>query len=146
MNLWSLTQEKVDELKKQLRAKEEELGLLKKKSIEQFWDEDLTALSAMLDELDLQDDKDAEAARGAAEDRRRKVAGSRGRAPAPAVVKKRKATRDENKLLSAPLVDNAGSDLGTVKKSVSGSGEDGPTRFSAADIPLEDQQTVSRDR
>jgi DNA topoisomerase-2 len=145
MNLWSLTFEKVDEIKKQLKIKEDELKELKKKSVETFWDEDLNALSACFDELDLQDDKDLEAAKGAAEDRRRKVAGSRGRAPAPAVVVKRKATRDENKLLSAPLVDNAGSDLGTVKKSVSGSGEDGPTRFSAADIPLEDQQTVSRD-
>jgi len=145
MNLWSLTQEKVDELKKQLRAKEEELGLLKKKAIEQFWDEDLTALSAMLDELDLQDDKDAEAGREAAEGRRRKDAGKRGPAPAGNVVKKRAAGSAENKLIAAPLVTNAVDSLGAAQKSISGVGEGGPTRFSAADIPIEDQQAVARD-
>merc|ERR1712096_173849 len=56
MNLWSLTFEKVEEIKKDLRAKEEELKELRKKTIEQFWDADLDALSAQLDELDLQDD------------------------------------------------------------------------------------------
>jgi len=146
MNLWSLTQEKVDELKKQLRAKEEELALLKKKSIEQFWDEDLTALSACLDDLDLQDDKDAEAGREATEGRRRKDAGKRGSAPAGFVVKKRVADRGENKLIAAPLVANAADNLGAAQKSISGlGGENGPTRFSAADIPLEDQQAVARD-
>lgn len=145
MNLWSLTYEKVDEIKKQLRTKEEELKELKKKSVEQFWDEDLNALSATLDELDLQDEKDAEAARGATEERRRKVAGSRGRAPAPKVVVKRTVERDERKMLAAPLVENAGSDLGHVQKSVAGHSEGGLTRFSAADIPLEDQQAVARD-
>lgn len=145
MNLWSLTQEKVDEIKKQLRIKEDELKELKKKTIEQFWDLDLDALAACLDEMDLADDKDAEAAREAAELRQRKVKGKRGPAPAGNVVKKRVATRDENKLLSAPLVGNAADSLGPVAKEISGTGENGPTRFSAADIPLEDQQMVSRD-
>jgi len=145
MNLWSLTQEKVDEIKKQLKIKEDELKELKKKTIEQFWDGDLDALSAMLDELDLQDEKDMEAAKEAAEGRRRKVGHLRGRAPAPAVVTKRKVERAESKMLAAPLVDNATNDLGPTNKSVSGLGEGGPTRFSAADIPLEDQQTVNRD-
>lgn len=145
MNLWSLTQEKVDELKKQLKIKEEELKELKKKTIEQFWDADIDAFSMMLDELDLQDDKDQEAAREAADGRRRKTAGKRGPAPAGNVVKKRVVGRDETKMVSAPLVANAADGLGSVQKSVSGLGEGGPTRFSAADIPLEDQQAVARD-
>jgi len=145
MNLWSLTQEKVDEIKKQLKIKEDELKELKKKTIEQFWDLDLDALSACLDEMDLSDDKDAEAAREAAELRQRKVKGKRGPAPAGNVVKKRVTSRDENKLLSAPLVGNAADSLGPVAKEISGSGENGPTRFCAADIPVEDQQLVDRD-
>merc|ERR1719440_634808 len=124
---------------------EEELKELKKKTLEQFWDADLDALSAVLDELDLQDDKDAEAAREAAENRRRKAAGSRGRAPAPQPVKKRTIDRTESKMLSAPLIENAACDLGDVQKSVTGQGDGGPTRFSAADIPLQDQQIVARD-
>jgi len=146
MNLWSLTQEKVDAIKKDLKTKEDELKELRKKTIEQFWDQDLDALSEVLDQLDLQDEKDLEAAREATEGRRRKVAGSRGKQAAPAVVRKRQAPRDETKMLMAPLVQNAGDSIGTVQKSISGlSGESGPTRFSAADIPIEDQQTVSRD-
>jgi len=146
MNLWSLTYEKVDEIKKQLRIKEEELKELKKKTIELFWDEDLNALSAALDELDLQDEKDMEAGKEAAEGRKRKVAGSRGKAPAAAVVKKRTIPRDESKMLSAPLVDNAGTNLGPSNKSTAGvGGEGGPTRFSAADIPIEDQVMVNKD-
>merc|ERR1719440_2753179 len=123
MNLWSLTHEKVEEIKKQLKIKEDELKELKKKTIEQFWDGDLDALSAMLDELDLQDEKDMEAAKEAAEGRRRKVGHLRGRAPAPAVVTKRKVERAESKMLAAPLVDNAANDLGPTNKSVSGLGE-----------------------
>lgn len=142
MNLWSLTHEKVEEIKKQLKIKEEELKDLKKTTVEQFWDRDLDALSAMLDELDLQDDKDAEAAAAFAEGRRKKNAGKRGSAPPPAPAKKRAVSREENKMLAAPLVENT--QFGEVQKSVSGSGEGGPTRFSAADIPLEDQEKVSR--
>merc|ERR1719183_2495033 len=69
----------------------------------------------------------------------------RGRAPAPAVVQKRKIERAESKMLSAPLVSNATDGLTAADKTVTGCGESGPTRFSAADIPLEDQQIVSRD-
>merc|ERR1719310_1974692 len=48
-------------------------------------------------------------------------------------------------MLSAPLVADATSGIGEVQKSVTGAGAGGPTRFSAADIPLEDQQIVARD-
>merc|ERR1719321_2025093 len=72
MNLWSLTFEKVEEIRKQLKIKEEELKVMQKKAIETFWDEDLVALQEKLDELDALDEKDAAAAQEAAEGRRRK--------------------------------------------------------------------------
>merc|ERR1719321_165197 len=50
MNLWSLTFEKVEQIKKELKEKEHRE--MKKKTVEQFWDADLDALSAKLDELD----------------------------------------------------------------------------------------------
>merc|ERR1719155_149778 len=118
---------------------------MKKKTLEQFWDADLDALSAMLDELDLIEDKDTEVAREAAEARRRKAAGKRGPMPAGNVVKKRVVDRAESKLISAPLVADATGGLEAVQKSVSGVDGGAPTRFSAADIPLEDQQAVARD-
>jgi DNA topoisomerase-2 len=142
MNLWSLTFEKVEEIKKQLKAKEEELKLMQKKTIETFWDEDLQALSVTLDELDAAEEADAAAAQVYAEGRRKKVG---ARAPkAPIVAAARKRINYESKFFSQPLVSNAGGDL-QVAKSVSGQGEGGPTRYSAADIPLEDQQRVARD-
>jgi len=145
MNLWSLTHEKVEEIKKQFKIKEEELKELRKITVEMFWDADLDKLAAMLDELDLQDDKDQEAAREATEGRRRKVGGMRGRAAAAPVVRKRVVEGAERKALSAPLVANATGSLGDVQKSVSGVGEGGPTRYSASDIPMEDQDAVNRD-
>jgi DNA topoisomerase-2 len=139
MNLWSLTFEKVEEIKKQLKAKEEELKVMEKKKIEQFWDEDLQALSLMLDELDAQEEADEAAAKEYTEGRRKKV-GSRAPKAPPAPTRK----RPKDDTFSQPLVSNAGSDLGPTQKAISGNGEGGPTRFSAADIPLEDQQIVNR--
>merc|ERR1712217_18061 len=99
MNLWSLTFEKVEEIKKQLAAKTEELKEMQKTTIEQFWDADLNALSATLDELDAQDEADAAAARDYTEGRKRKTAGMRGRAPAPAApVRKKTFAKEEGKM------------------------------------------------
>merc|ERR1719440_119757 len=58
MNLWSLTYEKVEEIKKQLEAKNKELDIMKKTTIEELWDRDLQALSAVLDDLDVQEAAD----------------------------------------------------------------------------------------
>jgi len=143
MNLWSLTYEKVEEIRKQLRAKEEELKEMQKTSIEEFWDKDLNALSVALDESDAQDDAEALVAQEYAEGRRKKVGARAPKAPITAVARKR--TKDESKLFSQPLVANAATDLGPTQKAISGQGEGGPTRYSAADIPMEDQQVVNRD-
>merc|ERR1719199_1154614 len=60
MNLWSLTYEKVEEIKKQLRAKEQELDELQRTLIEELWDRDLAALSTALDEAEEQERIEAE--------------------------------------------------------------------------------------
>merc|ERR1719272_1664016 len=72
MNLWSLTYERVEEIKKQLRAKEQELDALQRTSIEDLWDRDLEALSVALDEAEDQERIEVEAGEGAAAARRKK--------------------------------------------------------------------------
>jgi len=62
MNLWSLTLEKVEEIKKLRDQKIEELQVLIKTTIETMWDRDLEALLKGLDEIDQQDAEEAEAA------------------------------------------------------------------------------------
>jgi len=59
MPLWNLTQEKVDELKKQLELKKAELADVIATSIEMFWDRDLTAMLEQLDEAERKEAKDA---------------------------------------------------------------------------------------
>ena len=44
MSFYSLTKEKIDELNKQLKDKQNLYNTLKKKTIEQFWMDDLNAL------------------------------------------------------------------------------------------------------
>mmetsp|Transcript_77694 Transcript_77694/g.137624 ORF Transcript_77694/g.137624 Transcript_77694/m.137624 type:complete len:1519 (+) Transcript_77694:118-4674(+) len=55
MPLWSLTFEKIEEIKKQLEIKRAELKVLQDTTEEMMWDKDLEALSKALDELDLKD-------------------------------------------------------------------------------------------
>lgn len=57
MALWSLTAEKVADLKADLKAKEEEVKNLENQSAEQLWDNDLTSLVRTLDELDAMEKK-----------------------------------------------------------------------------------------
>jgi len=52
MPLWSLTLEKVEELRRQLKQKEEELDKLLRTSIQEIWGLDLDAIQAGLDERD----------------------------------------------------------------------------------------------
>jgi len=82
MNLWSLTFEEVEKIKKLLDLKKKELDELIKTSLQQFWDRDLAALSVALDETDAAEAKDADAAARAAEGRQQKK-GARGAKPAP---------------------------------------------------------------
>merc|ERR1719506_2280368 len=125
MNLWSLTCEKVEEIKKQLEVKTQELDVMRKTTIETMWDRDLEALSAILDDLDAQDVQDEAAAASFAEGRKRKV-GARGRGPPPPTPQTSSRvvqhTRD-TALLSRPLVENATVKLKPASKIVAGSGE-----------------------
>merc|ERR1719515_391025 len=74
MPLWSLTFEKVEEIKKQLEAKSKELDIVKKTSIEKMWDRDLEALGNVLDEMDALEKEEAANASRIAENRRKKAA------------------------------------------------------------------------
>ena len=63
MSMWNLTQEKVDSLTSELRAKQEELVVLKETAPEQMWDDDLVDLLLALDQRDAEDWKEREYAR-----------------------------------------------------------------------------------
>ncbi|KAH8018551.1 hypothetical protein HPB51_008787 [Rhipicephalus microplus] len=52
MPLWSLTMERKDDLLKKRDEKREELEVLRRKSPENLWEEDLDAFSAKLDEVE----------------------------------------------------------------------------------------------
>merc|ERR1712217_830465 len=52
MPIWSLTLERVEELKKQNQVKTEELNNLQKKTPEELWTTDLDAVEAELDAID----------------------------------------------------------------------------------------------
>jgi len=52
MPLWSLTHEKVEELKRQMKDKQEELTALGNTSIQELWERDLDAILAELDAID----------------------------------------------------------------------------------------------
>jgi len=69
-----LTFEKVEEIKKQLQVKKQELDELSRTTIEFMWDRDLQAVSVALDEVDVIEAEDAAAAAGATEGRRQKEA------------------------------------------------------------------------
>merc|ERR1719195_1615334 len=83
MNLWSLTLEKVEEIKKLRDQKIEELKELVKTTIGTMWDRDLEALLKCLDEIDQVEAEEAEAAANAAGDRRKRKATRATAAPAP---------------------------------------------------------------
>eukprot|EP00930_Biecheleria_cincta_P068889 TRINITY_DN56718_c0_g1_i1.p1 TRINITY_DN56718_c0_g1~~TRINITY_DN56718_c0_g1_i1.p1 ORF type:complete len:1479 (+),score=323.22 TRINITY_DN56718_c0_g1_i1:52-4488(+) len=125
MNLWSLTFEKVEEIKKQLEIKKEELQVLQGTTEETMWDRDLEALSAALDEIDRMEEEEALAGERALEGRKRK----RGRAamPPPAPVVKppqRTPATSSTAWLKQPLVDCSKGLDGEVAKTVWGTGED----------------------
>jgi len=117
MNLWSLTFEKVEEIKKQLETKEKELSVLKATSIEAMWDRDLVALSQGLDELEALEAEEAEKAAEAVDGRRKKAgareaaAGAKRKAAPKAASRKRSVDDSiDEALMSRPLQDGAGLD------------------------------------
>merc|ERR1719183_747997 len=138
MNLWSLTFEKVEEIKKQLEIKEQELRALKAKSIENMWDEDLVALSKGLDDLEALEAAEAEEAEEATAGRRKK-AGTAGakRKPAPKAATRKRSVVDDSideALMSRPLQVGAGLDEDEVQKQSWGGGAPA-TRQAAASPP-----------
>jgi len=121
MNLWSLTFEKVEELKQQHEVKREELDALRKTTIETMWDRDLEEVKKALDDLDKLEGEEAEAAAAFAEGRKKKDA---SRSAATAAKKKAPAKTAEDKtdkaLLKRPLQD--GVSLEGIEKQTWGSG------------------------
>lgn len=76
MNLWSLTFEKVEEIKKQEEVKKQELDVLKKTTIETMWDRDLEAFIQVLGDEEEREAVELAQADEAAQGRKKKV-GSR---------------------------------------------------------------------
>jgi len=135
MNLWSLTFERVEEIKKQLETKKEELEVLQGTTEETMWDRDLEALSAALDEIDKIEEEEALAGEKALEGRKRK----RGRCATPppvAVVKTPQSTQATSRgaWLKQPLVDCSKGLDGEVVKTVWGVGEDQPLQPPSASL------------
>lgn len=129
MNLWSLTFEKVEEIKKQLEIKEQELRALKAKSIETMWDEDLKALSKGLDDVEALEAEEAEAEDEAVAGRRKKAgtrdaAGAKRKVVLKAASRKRSVVDDsiDEALMSRPLQVGAGLDDDEVQKQSWGHG------------------------
>jgi len=125
MNLWSLTLEKVEELKKLRDQKTEELNELKKTTIETMWDRDLEALLKGLDEIEALEAQEAEEAAAFAGERRK-----RRKATAPPPAPKRKpgpksgggdqSPNTDKALLKRPLQEGASTE--EVEKTTWGSG------------------------
>jgi len=133
MNLWSLTFEKVEELKKQHEVKTEELNELKKTTIEMMWDRDLEALSKGLDEIDALEAEEVEAGNVAAAGRRKQEASRqaahgatrRPAGPPRARGNGKRATDDDKAMLSRPLqmgTDGQGHSAPEIVKTTWGSG------------------------
>ncbi|CAE8627897.1 unnamed protein product [Polarella glacialis] len=137
MNLWSLTFEKVEEIKKQLEVKVAELDVLQKTMVETLWDRDLEAVSVALDEMDKAEEEEALAGQNAKEGRKRKKGGGArwgmggsdkalSASVTPSLVPTRKLPASREVFLDGSLVagsaSTSGKDLGEVQKTVWGVG------------------------
>lgn len=112
MNLWSLTYEKVEEIKKQFELKKAELEVLEKTTIEQMWDRDLEALSVALDEGDAMEAEEAAFAVSAAQGRKRKKGGKAEQHAPPSLIEASRSKpplvrRGDDSFLSRPLASSA---------------------------------------
>ena len=58
MPIWNLTMEKKDEILRQQRAKAEELGRLKAKTVKELWEDDLTEFLAELNKVEAKEKED----------------------------------------------------------------------------------------
>jgi len=129
MSLWSLTFEKVEEIKKLKDVKMQELEELKKTTIEMMWDRDLEALLKALGEVEAIEAEDADAAAAASEGRRKKDAAKGAAAAArkrPAPRPKKAAVDDDEDramdkaLMKRPLQETVAGEA--VEKQTWGSG------------------------
>mmetsp|Transcript_21056 Transcript_21056/g.48766 ORF Transcript_21056/g.48766 Transcript_21056/m.48766 type:complete len:1366 (-) Transcript_21056:196-4293(-) len=124
MNLWSLTYERVEEIRKLFETKTEELNTLLATSLETLWDRDLQSLAETLDEIDRMEEEEQEASASAMHGRKRKdaskqSAGAAKKAKVPAA--RSSAKPEDKKLLSKPLQDTARADV-KVERTVWGGG------------------------
>eukprot|EP00930_Biecheleria_cincta_P009214 TRINITY_DN11090_c0_g1_i1.p1 TRINITY_DN11090_c0_g1~~TRINITY_DN11090_c0_g1_i1.p1 ORF type:complete len:1408 (+),score=413.95 TRINITY_DN11090_c0_g1_i1:74-4297(+) len=128
MNLWSLSFEKVEELKAQHETKRQELEILKKTTIEQIWDRDLEALKQVLDEIDRVEEEEEKAAEDFAAGRKKKdssraaAAASKKGGGRPPATKAASGGAEDKALLKRPLAEGALADSGEVQKTGWGSG------------------------
>jgi hypothetical protein len=156
MNLWSLTFEKVEEIKKQLEIKEQELRALKAKSIESMWDDDLVALSKGLDDIEALEALEAEESEEAVAGRRKKAgtrdaAGAKRKVAPKAATRKRSVVDDsiDEALMSRPLHVGAGLGDDEVQKHSWGHGapqtrQSAPSPERARGEPDEVQEATSK--
>lgn len=135
MNLWSLTFEKVEEIKQQHEIKRQELEVLRKTTIEQMWDRDLEEIKNALDEIDRLEEEEAEAAANAMEGRKKKDAGRKAAEPV-----RKKTTKPASKIdgdqafLKRPLTEG-GFDTEAVEKQTWGSNAPMARKAPVADAP-----------
>lgn len=105
MAIWSLTQERVEKLRKQIGDKEEEIDTLIKLSPKDIWNVDL---DAFVDEWNTQLDEEAK--------RKKKIAGITRRASKKLGIDGAKGKKKKRKAGETDSDDDSGSDFGPVKK------------------------------
>ncbi|KAH3949666.1 DNA topoisomerase [Parastagonospora nodorum] len=105
MAIWSLTQERVEKLRKQIGDKEEEVDTLIKLSPKDIWNVDL---DAFVDEWNLQLEEDVK--------RKKKIAGITRRASKKLGIDGAKGKKKKRKAGDTDSDDDSGSDFGPAKK------------------------------
>lgn len=105
MAIWSLTQERVEKLRKQIGDKEEEIDTLIKLSPKDIWNVDL---DAFVEEWNTQLDEEAK--------RKKKIAGITRRASKKLGIDGGKGKKKKRKMGDSDSDDDSGSDFGPVKK------------------------------
>mmetsp|Transcript_45949 Transcript_45949/g.114219 ORF Transcript_45949/g.114219 Transcript_45949/m.114219 type:complete len:792 (-) Transcript_45949:615-2990(-) len=117
MAMWNLTQEKVEELRKQKGDKETELDTLRRTTEHQLWEKDLDALEVALAEQDRIDAEDAAAELDGKKGKRKKVIFSppkgkvaKGRIPAANKAKAKAKAAKAKKKKDNDLMDDSSDD------------------------------------
>jgi len=120
MNLWSLTYERVEEIRKQRDLKAAELDVLIQTSIEQLWDRDLEALSIALDEFDAREEEEAAGVnQGKRKARGRPFAPASSReAPSSGLGSAPSSCKMDSSFLARPLQTGTQSAIGEIQKTI----------------------------